>query len=100
MEGVVGAVGSVGVTGFVGPNSNRPVPLSDEELMLMGLESNWEPTVDYAIGDSVKLIAGPFADCIGIVEAMNLEKHSVRVKISMFGRETPIELDFAQVIRT
>ena len=89
-----------GVTGFVGPNSNRPVPLSDEELMLMGLASNWEPTVDYAVGHSVKLIAGPFADCIGIVEAMNLEKHSVRVKISMFGRETPIELDFAQVIRT
>jgi transcriptional antiterminator NusG len=89
-----------GVTGFVGPNSNRPIPLSDEELMLMGLESNWEPTVDYALGDSVKLIAGPFADCIGIVEAMNLEKHSVRVRISMFGRETPIELDFAQVIRT
>lgn len=89
-----------GVTGFVGPNSNRPIPLSDEELMLMGLESNWAPTVDYAIGDSVKLIAGPFADCIGIVEGMNLEKHSVRVRISMFGRETPIELDFAQVIRT
>ena len=89
-----------GVTGFVGPNSNHPIPLSDEELMLMGLESNWEPTVYYSIGDSVKLIAGPFADCIGIVEAMNLEKHSVRVRISMFGRETPIELDFAQVIRT
>ena len=89
-----------GVTGFVGPNSNRPIPLSDEELMLMGLESNWAPTVDYTIGDSVKLISGPFADCIGIVEAMNLEKHMVRVRISMFGRETPIELDFAQVIRT
>lgn len=89
-----------GVTGFVGPNPNHPVPLSDEELMLMGLESNWKPTVDYAVGDSVKLISGPFSDCIGIVEAMNLEKHSVRVRISMFGRETPIELDFAQVVRT
>ncbi len=89
-----------GVTGFVGPSSNRPVPLSDEELTLMGLESNWVPTVDYAIGDSVKLISGPFSDCVGIVEAMNPEKHSVRVRISMFGRETPVELDFAQVIRT
>ena len=89
-----------GVTGFVGPSSSKPVPLSDEELMIMGLESNWVPTVDYSVGDSVRLVSGPFSDCIGVVEEINHEKHSVRVRISMFGRETPIELDFAQVIRT
>ena len=88
-----------GVTGFVGPSSNKPVPLSDEELMLMGLESNWEPTVDYTEGDSVKIVSGPFSDCIGIVEEINFEKSLVRVRISMFGQQTPIELDFAQVLR-
>ncbi|HPE39222.1 MAG TPA: transcription termination/antitermination protein NusG [Bacillota bacterium] len=88
-----------GVTGFVGPNANKPLPLTDEELTKMGLESTWVPSVDYSVGDSVKIITGPFADCIGLVEDMNLEKHQVRVRISMFGRETPIELEFAQVVR-
>lgn len=88
-----------GVTGFVGASSNKPVPLSDEELMLMGLESNWTPTVDYAIGDSVKIINGPFSDCIGVVEEINFERNLVRVRISMFGQQTPLELDFAQVLR-
>ena len=49
-----------GVTGFVGPSSSKPVPLSDEELMIMGLESNWVPTVDYSVGDSVRLVSGQF----------------------------------------
>ena len=88
-----------GVTGFVGPNANKPQPLSDEELALMGLESSWVPSVDYEIGDSVRIISGPFSDCVGVVEEVNLEKHMVRVRISMFGRETPVEIDFAQVVR-
>lgn len=88
-----------GVSGFVGPNANKPQPLSDEELAKMGLESGWVPSVDYEIGDMVRIISGPFADCVGAVEEMNLEKHTVRVRISMFGRETPVELEFAQVVR-
>jgi transcriptional antiterminator NusG len=87
-----------GVTGFVGPNS-RPIPLTEEELALMGLESSWEPIVDYGVGDSVKVINGPLESFIGTVEEINLEKKKVRVLISMFGRETPVELELAQIMR-
>ena len=87
-----------GVTGFVGPNS-RPIPLTEEELAMMGLESSWEPVVDYGIGDSVKVINGPLESFIGTVEEINLEKKKVRVLISMFGRETPVELELAQIMR-
>ncbi len=88
-----------GVTGFVGPSSSRPVPLTDEELMLMGLESGWEPVIDYEIGDSVKIINGPLESFIGTVEEINLEKKKVRVLVSMFGRETPVELELTQILR-
>ena len=88
-----------GVTGFVGPSSNRPVPLSEEELMLMGLESTWKPVVDYVEGDSIRIISGPFSDCTGVVEGINFDKNLVRVRISMFGQQTPLELDFSQVMR-
>lgn len=87
-----------GVTGFVGPNS-RPIPLTEEELAMMGLESSWEPVVDYGIGDSVKVINGPLESFIGTVEDINLDKKKVRVLISMFGRETPVELELAQIMR-
>ena len=87
-----------GVTGFVGPNS-RPIPLTEEELAMMGLESSWEPVVDYGIGDSVKVINGPLESFIGTVEEINLDKKKVRVLISMFGRETPVELELAQIMR-
>ncbi|NJP41674.1 transcription termination/antitermination protein NusG [Oscillospiraceae bacterium HV4-5-C5C] len=87
-----------GVTGFVGPNS-RPVPLTEEELAMMGMEANWEPVVDYGVGDSVKVINGPLESFIGTVDAISTEKKKVRVMVSMFGRETPVELDFTQVIR-
>ncbi len=87
-----------GVTGFVGPNS-RPVPLTDEELALMGVETGWEPVVDYGIGDSVKVISGPLESFIGLVEEINLEKKKVRVLVSMFGRETPVELELTQIMR-
>jgi transcriptional antiterminator NusG len=75
-----------GVTGFVGPNS-KPVSLSEEELALMGLESSWEPEVDYDIGDSIKVISGPLESFIGTVEEINFEKKKVKVLVSMFGRE-------------
>ena len=87
-----------GVTGFVGPNS-KPVALSEEELALMGLESSWEPEVDYGVGDSIKVISGPLESFIGTVEDINFEKKKVKVLVSMFGRETPVELELTQVMR-
>lgn len=86
-----------GVTGFVGPNS-KPVPLRDDELAMMGVETDWVPDVDYEVGDSVKIINGPLESFIGLVEEVNYEKKKVLLSVSMFGRETPVELDFTQVM--
>lgn len=88
-----------GVTGFVGPSSTNPVPLTEEELMLMGLESNWEPVVDYEVGDTIRVINGPLEGFDGEVTEINLDKKKVTVMVSMFGRETPVELDWTQVMR-
>lgn len=88
-----------GVTGFVGPSSTHPVPLTDEELLIMGLESNYVPIVDYEIGDSVKIISGPLDGFVGVVQEINGEKKKVVVQVSMFGRETPVELELTQVLR-
>lgn len=87
-----------GVTGFVGPNS-RPVPLTEEELAIMGMVSDWVPVVDYSEGDTVKIINGPLENFNGRVEAISHEKKKVSVLVSMFGRETPVELEFTQVVR-
>jgi transcriptional antiterminator NusG len=84
-----------GVTGFVGPGS-KPIPLSEEEVKNMGID---EPVaeIDLVIGDTVKVISGPFESFIGAIKGINLEKQTLKVLISMFGRETPVELDFIQV---
>lgn len=84
-----------GVTGFVGPGS-KPVPLTDEEVKTMGVEV-FAPSVDYEVGDNVRVISGPLENFIGIVEEINMEKKKVRVSVSMFGRETPIELELIQI---
>lgn len=84
-----------GVTGFVGPGS-KPVPLSDEEVQMMGVEQV-ETIVDYEVGDSVRVIDGPLESFIGTVEEISLDKKKVKVMVSMFGRETPVELDFSQL---
>ncbi|MEW9124329.1 MAG: transcription termination/antitermination protein NusG [Thermotaleaceae bacterium] len=84
-----------GVTGFVGPGS-KPIPLSDEEVKNMGIEIS-APDIDIAVTDTIKVISGPFESFIGTVKEINLEKHTLKVLISMFGRETPVELDFVQV---
>lgn len=84
-----------GVTGFVGPGS-KPVPLTDEEIRIMGVEET-ATVVDYEPGDSVRVISGPLENFIGIVEEINMEKKKVRVSVSMFGRETPVELEFSQI---
>ncbi len=84
-----------GVTGFVGPAS-KPVPLTDEEVFAMGIERK-VINIDFEVGSSVRVCEGPLADFVGVVEEINTEKQLVRVIVSMFGRETPVELDFSQV---
>lgn len=83
-----------GVTGFVGPAS-KPVPLSDKEVAALGVEA--KPTeVGYSVGDSVYVTGGPLEGFIGVVEAIDIPNNSVRVIVSMFGRETPAELELEQ----
>lgn len=84
-----------GVTGFVGPGS-KPVPLTDDEVKRMGIDSKVQ-IMDMVVGDSVRVISGPFENFIGVVEEANHEKHSIKVMISMFGRETSVELEYIQV---
>jgi transcriptional antiterminator NusG len=87
------------VTGFVGMGT-KPTPLRDEEVqrILKRMEAE-APTikVTFKQGQRVRIVQGPFADFIGTVDDMNMEKGKVRVLVSFFGRETPIELDFLQV---
>ncbi len=84
-----------GVTGFVGHGSD-PVPLSVEEVRRMGIEKI-NIDLDLHPGDSIKVINGPFESFMGVVEEVNEEKETVKAKISMFGRDTPVELEFAQI---
>ncbi|AOY75117.1 transcription termination/antitermination protein NusG [Clostridium formicaceticum] len=84
-----------GVTGFVGPSS-KPIPLTDAEVRSMGVEEVRQE-IDMKVGDTVRVISGPFESFIGTIEHVNLEKETFKVLISMFGRETPVELEFSQV---
>ncbi|WP_028991289.1 transcription termination/antitermination protein NusG [Thermacetogenium phaeum] len=88
-----------GVTSFVG-SGNKPIPLQQSEVQAimrqMGLEEA-HPRIDLDIGESVRVIAGPFENFIGTVEEIYPEKSKLKVLVSMFGRETPVELDFTQV---
>lgn len=83
-----------GCTGFVGPES-KPVPLTEKEVESLGVEKK-EIIVNYAVSDSVKIVDGPLEGFIGTVEELDVEKNCVRVMISMFGRETPVELELDQ----
>ena len=84
-----------GVTGFVGPGS-KPVPLTEQEVAALGVEKI-EIHLEYDVGDSVKVNDGPLTGFIGVVEEISLDKNRVRVLVSMFGREMPVELDLEQV---
>lgn len=84
-----------GVTGFVG-SGTEPIPLTSEEIRNMGFEET-VVNVNYEVNDSVKVINGPLEGFVGTVEEINKEKNKVKVIVSMFGRETPVELEFAQV---
>jgi transcription termination/antitermination protein NusG len=84
-----------GVTGFVG-SGNHPEPLTDSEVDSLGVDKR-EVQVNYSVGDSVRIVDGPLGGFIGNVEKVNLDKNIVRVIISMFGHETPVELELNQV---
>jgi len=84
-----------GVTGFVGPGS-KPVPLTDAEVRSMGIKETIT-TIDMKPGDNVRIISGPLENFIGIVQEIDMDRQKVKVLISMFGRETPVELEFIQV---
>ena len=84
-----------GVTGFVGAGG-KPVPLTDEEIRSMGFEK-LPVNINYEVGDTVQVASGPLEGFVGVVEEINMEKEKVRVLVSMFGRETPVELEFSQI---
>jgi len=86
-----------GVTGFVGPSS-KPIPLSDAEVRSMGIE-NVRISLDVEVGNNVIVTSGPLESFVGVVEEVNTERQKVRVSVSMFGRDTSVELDFVQVKR-
>ena len=85
-----------GVTGFVGEANNKPIPLSDEEVIEWGMEKH-EIVVGYKVGDTVRISDGPLESFSGIVEEIDAEKNKVTVVVSMFGRETPVEMELEQV---
>ena len=85
-----------GVAGFVGASGNDPIPLSDDEVYEMGVEKR-EIVVNYAVGDTVRILDGPLSSFTGVVENIEVEKNSVSVVVSMFGRETPVEFELDQV---
>ena len=84
-----------GVTGFVG-SANKPIPLTEEEVLAMGMEKH-EIVVNYHVGDHVGIVDGPLSTFTGVVEEIEPEKNRVSVMVSMFGRETPVELELDQV---
>lgn len=84
-----------GVTGFVGPGS-KPVPLSDEEVVKLGME-RIPIEVDLNVGESVRIVSGLLENFIGTVEALDPERQKVKLTVSIFNRETPVELDYIEV---
>ena len=84
-----------GATGFVG-SGNKAIPLTDEEISALGVEKR-EVVVGYQVGDNVKITDGALESFLGTVEEIDLDRSKVRVVVSMFGRETPVELELDQV---
>jgi transcriptional antiterminator NusG len=84
-----------GVTGFVGPGS-KPVALTDDEVDSMGITER-PVSIDIEIGENVKVISGPLENQIALIQEINVEKRRLKGLVNMFGRETPVELDFNQI---
>ena len=85
-----------GVSGFVGASGNDPIPLTEDEVYEMGVEKR-EIVVNYAVGDTVRILDGPLTSFTGTVESIEVEKNAVNVIVSMFGRETSVEFELDQV---
>ena len=85
-----------GVAGFVGASGNDPFPLSDEEVYEMGVEKR-EIVIGYQVGDTVQILDGPLSSFTGVVESIDVEKNSVSVIVSMFGRETTVDFELDQL---
>ena len=85
-----------GVTGFVGPGS-KPVPLSDEEVAMLSNNDQQEVVFDYSEGETITVVSGAWKDTVGVIKAINPSKRSVTISVEMFGRETPVELSYAEV---
>lgn len=84
-----------GVTGFVGPGS-KPVPLTEAEMRPLGIkEANM--VVDFKVGDMVTVIGGVWKDTVGVIRSMNEGKQTVTINVELFGRETPVEISFAEI---
>lgn len=89
-----------GVTGFVGPGS-KPVPLTETEMKNLGISGEHAAqnnvVVDFAEGDSIVVTAGAWEDTVGVIQSMNMQKQTVTINVELFGRETPVEISFADV---
>lgn len=86
-----------GVTGFVGPGS-KPVPLSEAEMKPLGIKTE-NISVDFAEGDTIAVVAGVWKDTVGVVQRMDFGKQTATINVELFGRETPVEISFAEVRR-
>lgn len=84
-----------GVTGFVGPGS-KPVPLTEQEIINMGLEKR-TVTIDFEVGDNIRVKYGPLEGFVGVIDAIIMDRQKIKAKVSMFGRDTDVELEFNQV---
>jgi len=89
-----------GVTGFVGPGS-KPVPLTELEMKNLGIAASAENSanvlVDLEVGDSVVVVSGAWQDTTGLVQSVNMQRQTVTINVELFGRETPVEISFAEV---
>ena len=84
-----------GVTGFVGPGS-KPVPLSEDEMRNLGFKTTGV-VVDFEVGDTIVVMSGAWKDTVGVVKTVNESRQSLTINVEMFGRETPVELNFSEV---
>ena len=84
-----------GVTGFVGPGS-KPVPLTEAEMKPLGIKTE-NVSIDFAEGDSISVVAGVWKDTVGVVQKLDHGKQTATINVELFGRETPVEISFAEV---
>ena len=85
-----------GVTGFVGPGS-KPVPLTEEEMRKMGVLQSRKVSLDVNVGDSVKVVSGPWADTESVVKSVNEQKEKVTIVVDVLGRDSTVEIDFSDI---